>query len=161
MATTGTLSADDLSLSPESIMIDRLPEFAISRIEPDDNGCWLWAGSIDKHGYGRWGDHLAHRRVYDTLRGDLPEWVPTGQELDHLCRTRRCVNPDHLEVVARRVNVLRGESFTAKNAVKTHCPSGHRLAGDNLIASRLPHRACRTCHLEVQARWRERQRVVA
>ena len=72
--------------------------------------CWLWTGVIEHHGYGRaqlrgvlW---YAHRLVWTALMGAIPE----GHDIDHLCRVRACVNPDHLEVVTRRVNINRGRT---------------------------------------------------
>ncbi len=70
---------------------------------------------------------VAHRVVYKVLRGD----VPKGLDLDHLCRNRRCVNPDHLEIVTHRENVLRGEGIAAKKARATECPNGHPYPPDS------------------------------
>jgi hypothetical protein len=58
--------------------------------------------------------------------------VPRGLVLDHLCRVRNCVNPKHLEPVIERINFLRGVGASARNAKKTHCVRGHRLAGKNV-----------------------------
>jgi len=46
----------------------------------------------------------AHRLSWVLSRGEIPE----GLTLDHLCRNRACINPDHLEVVSTRINILRG-----------------------------------------------------
>lgn len=90
--------------------------------------CWLWTGSTRHGGYGairsgttprRW--RPVHRVAYEQLVGPVPE----GLVLDHLCRQRLCVRPDHLEPVTLRVNILRGTGWGARNAAKTHCPSGH------------------------------------
>jgi hypothetical protein len=70
---------------------------------------------------------------------------PPGTEVDHLCRNRHCVNPEHLEAVPHRTNVLRGAAPTARNATKTHCPQGHPLEGENLYRYRDGRRQCRTC----------------
>lgn len=75
--------------------------------EPTDTGeCWLWKGSFNSHGYGRFGHpaKMAHRLVYEMYRGPIPE----GLHLDHLCRTKACVNPAHLEPVTPAVNIQRG-----------------------------------------------------
>lgn len=72
--------------------------------------CWLWLGSLNNAGYGkltvRRVNLYAHRFAHECLVGPVPE----GLELDHLCRVRRCVNPDHLEPVTRSENVRRGDS---------------------------------------------------
>jgi hypothetical protein len=78
--------------------------------------CWNWAGSIDVCGYGRLWDGTrtvrAHRFSYELLVGPIPE----GLVLDHLCRNTRCVNPEHLEAVTHRDNLLRGFGAAAKRA---------------------------------------------
>lgn len=108
--------------------------------------CWLWKGYIRTDGYGRArhtsSNHgLAHKWLWEHTNGSVPE----GLELDHLCRVRHCVNPEHLEPVTRQVNVLRGVSPPALNARKTHCPQGHALAGDNLGIGTHGGRFCRIC----------------
>ncbi len=67
-------------------------------------GCWNWKGSLTQKGYGASSRHPAHKRMW--IRANGP--VPAGLELDHLCRNRRCVNPEHLETVTHAVNVRRG-----------------------------------------------------
>lgn len=108
---------------------------------PNERGCRLWTASVDGKGYGQFwlSGHMvgAHRYAYGLIHGPLA----AGAELDHLCRVRTCVNPDHLEAVAHVVNVRRGESPSAKNAKKTHCFKGHPI--DILLKS--GGRACRTC----------------
>lgn len=111
-----------------------------------ESGCWDWVGGKDKRGYGRvWCVDtqrlcLAHRYLWETHRSA----IPVGMTLDHLCRNHGCVNPDHLEVVTNQRNVQRG----MRGILKTHCPKGHLLSGDNLIQSRLRegYRACRPCN---------------
>jgi HNH endonuclease len=72
--------------------------------------CWIWQLSRNTHGYGSMTRRpseksgLAHIILYERRYGTVPD----GLELDHLCRVRCCVNPDHLEPVPRRVNVQRG-----------------------------------------------------
>ncbi len=73
-------------------------------------GCHLWQGACSWNGYPRikrdnrlqW----AHRWYYEQEKGPIPE----GLDLDHLCRTPRCVNPDHLEPVTKAENQRRGTS---------------------------------------------------
>ena len=83
----------------------------MSHVRIDPSGCWIWTGSLNREGYGRisWRgrtERAAHRVSYALLRGPLLE----GLELDHLCRVRPCVNPDHLEQVTSQVNILRGKA---------------------------------------------------
>jgi hypothetical protein len=89
------------------------------------DGCWLWLIGKSTAGYGvfRLPDRqvLAHRFAYELLVGPIPD----GMTLDHLCRVRHCVNPTHLEPATRGENTLRGETVTAANRAKTHCPQGH------------------------------------
>jgi hypothetical protein len=71
----------------------------------DLDGCWIWNGGRNKGGYGRaTANKDAHVYMFEKLRGP----VPRGKELDHTCRKRACVNPDHLEPVTRAVNLRRG-----------------------------------------------------
>ncbi len=132
---------------------------ALEKIEYEPNtGCWLWAGNIDDHGYGRiqrgahpddaadWGSYpLAHRVTYIKLKGLIPREL----ELDHLCRVRCCVNPAHLEPVLHRVNNLRGVSIMAENARKTACDRGHPYVEGsfaNYNKDGAPHRKCLICN---------------
>lgn len=99
------------------------PEDFWARVEKC--GCWVWRGGRNSKGYGFVSMNgravLAHVWSYEQVYGAVPE----GLELDHICRTRACVNPEHLEAVTHRVNLMRGRSFSAKNAKKTCCPKGH------------------------------------
>src|SRR5574340_236746 len=96
----------------------------------DEAPCWEWTASR-RNGYGQVrrgrGTAYAHRAVYEELRAP----IPGGTELDHLCRNTGCVNPAHLEPVTHRENLLRGESFSAVNAVKDRCDAGHLLSAAN------------------------------
>jgi hypothetical protein len=84
------------------------------------DGCWLWRGRIAPNGYGTIGKEYAHRVAYERARGP----IPAGMELDHLCRVKACVNPDHLEVVTKSENAKRGltgrhPKFTARRLTET------------------------------------------
>jgi hypothetical protein len=124
-----------------------------ARVHPQDNGCWLWTGSLNvptPAGYGavtitvdgRKVHRLTHRLSYVRHRGQVPE----GLVLDHLCRTPQCCNPDHLEPVTQRANVLRGVGRAAANKAKTHCLNGHELSGANVyLTPKHKARQCVTC----------------
>lgn len=108
------------------------------------NGCWLWTDSASGTGYGYLGIGgrsgrrcQAHRLVYELVVGPIPE----GLQIDHICRVRRCVRPDHLRVVTQRENLLAGEGVSAKNAVKTECKRGHPL--ESYVPGK--SRQCRVC----------------
>ncbi len=117
-------------------------------------GCWLWLGVPNASGYGTLKVEgrtvLAHRFGYEMLIGP----IEVGKLLDHLCRNRRCVRPDHCEPVTSQVNTLRGDTLAAREAAQTHCMRGHALAGGNLINRRDGKRACRACNRERCAQWR-------
>jgi hypothetical protein len=133
------------------------------RLVEKTDSCWLWVGAKRK-GYGKFIvrsskkprmdlEVFAHRFSYELKFG----MVPQGMDLDHLCRVHNCVNPDHLEVVTRRTNILRGVSPAAINHKKTHCIHGHEFSGNNLWMRKDGTRQCRTCKRESQKRnWPKR-----
>lgn len=148
---------------------DAIPERIWSKLKLADSGCWEWQGSLSPDGYGltTFGRKVrtsVHRAVYQAMRGPIPD----NLVCDHLCRNRRCANPDHIEPVTNAENLRRGEgglvvrAIAAANAAKTHCKRGHPLSGDNL---RLPYRGnrmCRTCAYELDnARRRAKRRQAA
>ncbi len=122
-----------------------------SHVTKSDDGCWRWTGATNGHGYGcfwtetkTWG---AHRYAYEKKLGA----IPNGMVLDHLCRNRLCVNPEHLEIVPQVENVRRGESLAVANRAKTHCVNGHRFDQKNTYVRRRAwgeSRECRKCHAE-------------
>jgi len=128
-----------------------LPARFQSKIAEDLNtGCWRWTAAIKGNGYGNsWLDgrnQPAHRVIYQLLIGK----IEAGLDLDHLCRNRICVNPDHLEPVTRSVNLKRGlsgENLAKKLREMTHCKRGHEFTDENTRAYR-GHRHCRACARE-------------
>jgi hypothetical protein len=121
----------------------------LDKIEETDFGCWLWQAGMYSNGYGafymeqsdgEWQLGLAHRAAYRLFVDEIPE----GLTIDHLCRIRDCVNPEHLEVVTLAENLRRGKGMTAKWANRTHCEYGHPFSGDNLRIRR-GHRECVEC----------------
>lgn len=142
------------------IYLQKLPQRIQKKIRIDPDGCWRWLG-IRHQGYG-WtrAPHSgpmsnAHRVVYEMVFGTLPQ----GLHVDHLCRVKECVNPDHLEAVSPRVNILRGEGIPAKNARKTHCLRGHPLSGANLYVYK-GGRWCRECRRERNRSSKRRRRCL-
>ncbi len=78
--------------------------------------CWIWTGTVKKDGYGMFNmyDHPAdnaHRISYKLFKGDIPK----GLQIDHLCRFKACVNPDHLEAVTQKENIKRKTGKFRKN----------------------------------------------
>ena len=115
--------------------------------------CWVWTASVDGGGYGQIAVNGTVRGVHRISYEETAGPIPDGLEIDHLCRNRRCVRPSHLEAVSHRENILRGISFSAENARKTHCPRGHPLSGSNILMHRflrIGKRVCRTCTNEQQ-----------
>jgi hypothetical protein len=103
-----TASAKNLSLG----RAQRWPGDDVSRfwekISANGAGCWEWLGGKNPDGYGRvrFGNRTesAHRVMFRLAFGT----IPTGLQLDHLCRNPSCVNPYHLDPVTSRTNTLRG-----------------------------------------------------
>lgn len=137
-----------------------LLERLLSKVEPGWGGCWIFTGTISKQtGYGSLGVtegdgqsrmRSAHRVSYELLVGKIAD----GLQLDHICRVRRCINPQHLEPVTPRENIRRSPFTIASiNAAKSHCPHGHEYTPENTVihtnSRRNGHRAlqrvCRIC----------------
>lgn len=146
-------------LTPDDLASDELRDRFLANVRVDEaTGCHRWAGALDKDGYGRINlprprrQRAAHRVAYALFVGE----VPAGMDVEHACHTRdtscdgtacphrACVRVDHLEVATHRENVLRGRSFSARQAAQTHCKRGHPLSGPNLYLNGR-RRFCREC----------------
>ena len=119
--------------------------------------CWLWTGYINKEGYGEYMSEalttrLAHRIAFALDQGHLPD-----MPLDHLCRNRHCVNPDHLEPVTVLVNTRRS-NVGLNSANKTHCPQGHPYDKDNTLVYG-GKRKCRKCKNQKAREYRARKKA--
>ncbi len=135
-----------------------------SKILRRASGCWEWAGSHFKEtGYtifnrksrkdGIWRPTTGHTFSYETYVGQ----IPSGTNIDHLCRNRGCVNPEHLEAVTPQVNMLRSEAPSAISVRTNKCYRGHDFTPENTYTKNRdgrPKRECRECQ-----RARERKRV--
>ena len=133
--------------------------------EPN-SGCWLWMGATVRGGYGQFTaskEHLAaggkkhvyaHRFIYEWTLGPIPD----GLTIDHKCRVRCCVNPDHLEAVPFLENIRRRPI-----GLKTHCAKGHPLDGDNILhvhrSDGCEVRVCRICARNRVAKFRRKSEL--
>jgi hypothetical protein len=131
-----------------------------AKVEKHDNNCWIWKGATTITGYGiyiitsvpKLINMPAHRVAYELTNGRIPD----GLTLDHLCKNPSCVNPLHLEPVTLKINVLRGNSVSAKSKIKTHCNRGHSLTIENCYA-RDWKKGVRSCKLCARLRSHEHQ----
>ena len=135
-----------------------------------DTQCWLWTGAKSLGGYGvaYYGGRQmgAHQATWLILRGDLP--ASNGLVLDHLCRNRPCVNPDHLEPVTDTENKLRSPlvgrawqragslASQAKRLARDACPHGHAWTTENTYWRGVGGRTCRACNREARRRYVDR-----
>jgi hypothetical protein len=105
--------------------------------------CWEWTGCLTK-GYGRVAIDGKIRNTHNLTYRLFVGEVPSGFELDHLCRNKRCLNPYHLEAVTHVENVRRGYQFKYRS-LPGYCKGGHLLSDDNILPYELPARVCRLC----------------
>jgi hypothetical protein len=118
------------------------------------SGCWLWLGPLSTGGYGNVSITLgpnqnakviAHRLAYELFHGP----IPIGMCIDHLCRCKACVNPDHLEAVTPAENVRRGKTGVLR-IPKTACCRGHVYTAENSYMKwssqkKKHYRFCKVC----------------
>lgn len=136
----------------------------MAKTMPAANDCILWTATKVNGGYGhvRIGGRLrlAHRVLYEHVNGP----IPAGLDLDHLCRVRACVNPNHLRPATRRENIMApgSESLTKRHAEKTACHRGHPLEGANVYRYSDGRRRCNQCRRDsANARNRRKRECAA
>jgi hypothetical protein len=116
-----------------------------------ENGCWQWQRPLSD-GYG----HLTFRG--EPYTAHVFSWlshgktIPDGEQLDHLCRNRACVNPDHLEPVPPGVNTQRGDCPNMRLHISGFCKDGHRMTPDNVYRSNKGLSCKRCCLARANAR---------
>lgn len=132
------------------------------RTIPEPNsGCWLWTGALCSGGYamlhkpGTKRDVFrVHRLSYKLANGSIDDDL----QVDHLCRIRSCINPDHLEAVTQTENVMRGIGFAAENSRKIFCDKGHEFTAENTRFYKRKDggqgRRCRQCHRDHERQYR-------
>ncbi|MEU9141689.1 HNH endonuclease signature motif containing protein [Streptomyces sp. NPDC048404] len=143
---------------------ERFTEFVdtagpLSLIRGVHGPCHQWTGSADDSGYARFWLNGRNRRAYHLAYIAAHGPIPTGHEVDHHCRNRRCVNPGHLRALTHRDNVLTSSNIAAYRAAQTRCHKGHPF--DEANTARRPNgtRQCRTCANARKAAARAAQRA--
>ena len=130
---------------PNKTLLER---FEDKYIPEPNSGCWIWLGALAPQGYGMIKDgnndnRRAHRISFNLFKGNISDEL----EIDHLCRNKACVNPDHLEAVTHKINVNRSPLGDCANyGRRTRCNYGHEFSGENLGLRSNGGRVCRTCH---------------
>jgi hypothetical protein len=131
-------------------LIDRFTE---KIAEPFDahNECWIWTGWKNLKGYGQFwlngGDVPSQRVAHELFIGPIPE----GYHVDHICKNRACVRPDHLQVLTHFEN-----SGQARRD-KTHCLNGHEFSESNTyVFNGMRH--CKTCVRDRMRKYLARKR---
>lgn len=145
-------------------MTEKELERFMAKVEVLPNGCWRWTAATGGKGVHLYGIvqsdgkvRIAHRVSFDHFKGGLIEG-DRRITIDHLCRVKLCVNPEHLEQVTHRENLLRSElTLNSINAAKTHCVAGHEFTPENTYISKTNgQRVCRLCKRD-WARAKERR----
>ena len=120
-----------------------------SKYKRTESGCWEWIAGCFADGYAGYSFEgkmvRAHRYSYECLVGPIPD----GLVIHHSCRNIKCVNPDHLEAVTNRENLIRGEGpvlIGKFHKSKIQCPKGHMYSPSNTHIAPNGQRVCRECN---------------
>ena len=136
--------------------MDDLKERIESRVAVDEDGCWMWTGTVGTRNHGLLkykGKYIsAHKTAYRVFVGEIPE----GMNVSKVCKERLCVNPDHMRLVDMYESQMEGESPSARNKRKTHCCLGHEFTEENTIVRYSKKgrrgRSCRECRRSYKRR---------
>lgn len=149
--------------APPMLMADASVARFWQKVEKTE-GCWLWRGSVISSGYGnfswslngtrRW--MLAHRAVIELTTSTA---VPPDLAVDHLCRVRTCVNPEHLEVVSHGENARRAIQWRRGVTRAETCKRGHPWREGDYSTDRDGWRTCLICRRMVERQRSPEQRA--
>ena len=127
-------------------------------------GCAIWIGYRNNHGYGQFHEDKqncvkAHRWSYEKYKGEIPD----GLVIDHKCRNRACVNPEHLEPVTNGENIQRGARGDLRQVYITVCKYGHPYTKENTYwihpsRRKNPSRLCKTCSCRASQEYYKRRK---
>lgn len=136
----------------DSIDVSRFWE----KVSKTDN-CWNWTGQKSEKGYGLFSVQRKRKRAHQIAYLLSVGPIPDGLQLDHLCRNKSCVNPEHLEPVTSRENTMRGIKYRVYTQGKPRkrkefCKYGHPMSGDNLYIRPNGQNSCKTCLREAAKR---------
>jgi hypothetical protein len=142
-----------------------LPASFWARTRPTD--CVIWVAHVDNKGYGTFKidgvTQLVHRLVYEATYGPIPD----GMTIDHLCRVRNCIKPEHMEVVTSAENTRRGYRYVIPLPepleVGGYCSREHYLADESALyrapdKSRTRQPECRECRRERSSKRNSKRR---
>jgi len=133
-----------------------------SKFVTTPTGCHLWQPSLDRDGYGifflRGAGRKAHRVAWFDAFGEIPK----GYVINHVCRKRNCVNPQHLQILTPYENTHRdSNSLPYINSQKTVCPEGHPYDATESAGGGRTIRICSSCRRKKQAAARKRRHARA